>query len=147
MLIKPDLSVPLSDLDIVSSTMMWFQIQLTISAHHVPRKLDVPQRNICPLPSAESKEAHRNHKQQQQQLQIFNHLQDLRLSWNFVFSARNLHWLGFFYFVLRPRALCSPSSLAPKHIWLALLLFKSSAVGRRRVARVQPAQLPQLVCE
>lgn len=63
----------------------------------------------------------------------------------FLFSATNLHGLRFYFIFL-----CSSSSLAPKHVWLVLLLLKSSAgllfVGRRRVARVQLARLPQLVC-
>lgn len=75
--------------------MTWFQVQSTISAHRAPRKLDVPRRNVRLSPSAESK----NHHKQQQQLKLFNHLKDLRLSWDFVFSARNLHWSGCFIFL------------------------------------------------
>lgn len=67
MFIKADSSAPLSDLDVANSTMMWFQIQPAISARRVESTLDTPQRNICPLPSAESKEKKKkkHHKQQQ----------------------------------------------------------------------------------
>lgn len=118
------------------STMMWFQIWSTISAHRVPRKLDA-QRNIRPSPPAESKNHHNSN------------LKDL--SWNCCIFFQKSTLIGiFFLLLLIQKDSCSPSSLAPKHIWLVMLLFKSSTgllfVGRRRVARVQLARLPQLVC-
>lgn len=66
-------------------------------------------------------------------------------------STASVHWAVFYFFILDGlKDLCSPSSLAPKHVWFVMLLFKSSTgllfFGRRHIARVQLAWLPQLAC-
>lgn len=134
---------PLSDLDGGNSSTTRFQIQPTVSPHRGPRKADVPQRNIRPSPSAGSKTT----------TQTTSIIQPLKKTSDFPgisYFLPEIYRFDFFFFFEGQRDACSPSSAAPKHIWSALLLFKSRTgslfVGRRRGARAQLAPLPQLGC-